>query len=124
MDMTYHAQKIWDEMLVEPNLFGDHRRNTDAVNFCIVANILGKDIAEAYKDMCDYHLEHETDEDLKLRNPNNYIQESRTYYAEYDFQLGIDHINRVNDYVDSWEERDELTQGLAFAIMDADYMAV
>lgn len=118
------AQKIWDKMLVEPNLFGDHRRNNDAVNFCIVANILGKDIMKAYKDMCDYHLEHETDEDLKLRNPNNCPVNYRTYYAEYDFQLGLDHVDRVYGYEKAWARKDPAGKGLAFAIMDADYMTV
>lgn len=108
--MKGKAAAIWQNMLNEENLFGDGRRNDDAVNFCVVCKVLGKDVNEAYREMQCHHWENELD---RSKNKIN-----------LDFLVGREHIDRVCNYLDYWCPTGDEERGFDYTINSSAYMQV
>lgn len=104
------AAAIWQAMLKDNNLFGDHRRNDDAVNLCCVCKVLGKDPMSGLYEQQLYHYDHD-------------INRAKAK-VEFDFTAGINHLNRVLCYCDDWFNLagDNIIED--YGILSASYMQI
>lgn len=102
MDVKKKAEIIWHNMEEDSNLFGAHRRNDDAVNFCIVCRILDKNINRAYQEMQRYHWEHD-------------VYRSK-FQVDFDFKEGREHIDRVTPYSETWCPEDNPGKGFDYTV--------
>lgn len=104
------AAAIWQAMLADDDLFGDHRRNDDAVNLCCVCKVLDKDPISGFYEQQSYHYDHD-------------INRAKAK-VDLDFMNGRAHINRVLLYCDGWFDAvsDDIIEN--YGILSASYMQV
>lgn len=104
------AAAIWQAMLADNNLFGNHRRNDDAVNLCCVCKILGKNPLNGYNEQYETHY-------------NNDVSRSKAE-VDKDFGFGRHHLERVLDYCDRWFDKSNYDIIEDYGILSASYMQV
>lgn len=104
------AAAIWQAMLADDDLFGDHRRNDDAVNLCCVCKVLDKNPVSGFYEQQSYHYDHD-------------INRSKAK-VDLDFMTGRTHIDRVLNYCDGWFDAvgDDIIEN--YGILSASYMQV
>lgn len=102
------AMSIWKGMLEDNDLFGDGRRNDDAVNLCCVCKVLGKDPMSGYLEQQSHHYDHDVTRGKAK--------------VDLDFLSGREHMDRVMLYCDGWYEAAGNDIIESFGLMSASYM--
>lgn len=110
MSSVGKAAAIWQAMLHDDNLFGDGRRNDDAVNLCCVCEVLGKDPMEAYREQQVHHYDHD-------------IHRCKAK-VDMDFITGRSHMERIIPYAKQAFEDYGMDIIESYGIGSASYMQV